>query len=301
MDTNKNYQHSNISINTILTEEELNATNSIEEIEIIEEAIEIELQDTDSTKNGLVLSQESSNKKSKALDLKQVLLSLKYALSWSQFKRQLNKEALVAIAQRHAKKVAVGAAILLLYLSFGGTNQNPPNNQPEYVYTTANIVNLGAQSQGLVVSDYAKENYIARFSDVAQKEGQKYDIPPSIILALAIANSNFGSHTLAQEGHNHFQIKCSQNPLTEGLTGQQDIEGTCFSQYQNAWTSFRANSLLLTSPIFEELHAIAKNDYHIWASGLEKMKYPNAEKLNSIIEEYELAEFDKTTTLTEQE
>ena len=123
-------------------------------------------------------------------------------------------------------------------------------------------------------------------------EGQKYEIPPSVILALAISNSDFGRHQLARDGHNHFQIACSHNPLTEGIIGQIKIAENCFSHYQSAWTSFRANSLLLTSPLYRELHLIAKDSPQIWASGLEKMQYPNADKILGIIQTYNLTRYD---------
>ena len=145
----------------------------------------------------------------------------------------------------------------------------------------------------MVVSEQAAENYIARFSEVAQGEMKKYGVPASIILALAIANSNYGTTAVAQTGHNHFHITCNMNHLSEGLVGQQQEDETCYSHYENAWTGFRANSLLLTSAPLVELKEVAQNDYQIWASGLEKMQYPNAEKLISIIEKHELFDFDK--------
>lgn len=266
-------------------------SKKIEEVE----RIEIEVQDTQSTtKNSLVIVTGKTNRQQKRIDFKQIMQSFLYACQWSQFKRQLTKRRLLVIARRNKKRLAISLGICLICFSFAIKKQ--PSADQKYLSVTANILRTVSNNNSLaplIVSMEAQNNYIARFSGVAQAEMKKFNIPASIILALAIANSNYGTNPLAQTGHNHFNIKCSNNHLSAGVVGQQQIENICYSQYENAWTSFRANSLLLTSESLAELQKVAQKDYQIWTSGLEKMNYPNAEKLNTIITKYNLAAFDE--------
>lgn len=121
----------------------------------------------------------------------------------------------------------------------------------------------------------------------------KFGIPASVILGLSILHSNYGVSELAQTGNNHFHITCTDNHLAEGITGRGMHEGECYIHYQNAWTSFRANSLKLNAEHFEELRAVAGKNYEVWVSGLQKMGLQEADNLLEIIEEHQLYQFDK--------
>lgn len=267
-----------------------------------EEVLEIEVQDMDFYKDTtLVVVKEK--KHFKQISFKYIFQSLFYAIQWSQLKRQISKEAIGGVLHRHWIKGSLGiTAVLLVWFSWGLEEKNSTAAiLPSYAVSTSisaslisNNDNNKTNSEGmLALSSEAKANYIARFKDVAQAEMQKFGIPASVTLGLAILYSNYGVSSLAQVGHNHFHINCNNNPLAEGISGREMYEDICYVHYQNAWTGFRANSMELSGKLYQELHKIAKNDYKVWVSGLQKFAYPQTDKLLEVIEEHQLYLFDE--------
>lgn len=263
--------------------------------------VEIEAQNTETvSETDIVLAKEI--KEPQKLSFKYIFQSLFYALQWRQFKRQMTKEAVLGMSKRHWPKViGVAVVVLLFNLDFSSeASTNSPagmllySNYPEPVLANDRTDNELTRSSTPMValSDEAKENYIARFSDVAQGEMKKFGIPASVTLGLSILHSNYGVSELAQVGHNHFHITCTDNHLAEGITGRGTYDEDCYIHYQNAWTSFRANSMKLNAAPFKELKAVAGNDYVVWVSGLQKMGLQEADHLLEVIEAHELYEFD---------
>lgn len=264
--------------------------------------LEIEAQNTETvSETDIVLAKET--KEFEKLSFKYIFQSLFYAVQWRQLKRQMTKEAVVGMSKRHwSKALAVAVVIVLFNLDFSSkatANSQAgmllySNNYQEPVTTTTNTNNdVMVSSNMAALSDEAKENYIARFADVAQGEMKKFGIPASVVLGLSILHSNYGVSELAQVGHNHFHITCTDNHLAEGIIGRGTYEEECYIHYQNAWTSFRANSMKLNAAPFKELKTVAGNDYVIWVSGLQKMGLEEANHLLEVIETHKLYEFDK--------
>ena len=264
--------------------------------------LEIEAQNTETvSETDIVLAKEI--KEPQKLSVKYVFQSLFYALQWRQLKRQMTKEALMGMSRRHwPKAIGVAVVVLLFNLDFSSKASTDSqagmllySNYPEPVVAEEMMHN--EQNRGLsqmaALSDEAKENYIARFADVSQGEMKKFGIPASVILGLSILHSNYGVSELAQVGHNHFHITCTDNHLAEGIIGRGTYDEECYIHYQNAWTSFRANSIKLNAAPYKELKAVAGNDYVIWVSGLQKMGLEEAEHLLEVIETHKLYEFDK--------
>jgi len=277
----------------IKNKEQIKLATNPSKKELIIVGIEVHEESEQST-NGVALKKQTKLRQYQ-LFWKQLWFSLRHALRWSQLKRQFSKEVLVTQMKLHGKKVllaSLGVGFLLQFCFWLSSPAVPTDE--DYVQMSASLVDLPVVREGqeMVVSPLAQENYIERFATVAQEEMQRYAIPASVILALAIVNSNFGTTVLAQKGNNHFGIPCHQNPLTEGLTGQLMLQEHCYSTYENAWTAFRANSLLLSTTPFVELKRIAKGEVRIWASGLEKMEFPNAKKLLPVIQKYNLKKYD---------
>lgn len=52
-----------------------------------------------------------------------------------------------------------------------------------------------------------REDFFAEFAPLAQEVGKKYDLYPSVILAQAAAESNFGESELSKHYNNYFGIK----------------------------------------------------------------------------------------------
>jgi len=129
------------------------------------------------------------------------------------------------------------------------------------------------------------------------KEMISYGIPASITLAQGILESGSGRGRLAAEANNHFGIKC------HGWSGDKiyhddDELQECFRKYVSAETSFRDHSEFLANrKRYAKLFELKKSDYKNWAKELRKAgyatdrKYP--EKLISLIERYELHQYDK--------
>ncbi len=265
--------------------------------------LEIEAQNTETvSETDIVLAKET--KEFEKLSFKYIFQSLFYAVQWRQLKRQMTKEAVVGMSKRHwSKALAVAVVIVLFNLDFSSkatANSQAgmllySNNYQEPVTTTTNNTNndVMVSSNMAALSDEAKENYIARFADVAQGEMKKFGIPASVVLGLSILHSNYGVSELAQVGHNHFHITCTDNHLAEGIIGRGTYEEECYIHYQNAWTSFRANSMKLNAAPFKELKTVAGNDYVIWVSGLQKMGLEEANHLLEVIETHKLYEFDE--------
>ena len=140
-------------------------------------------------------------------------------------------------------------------------------------------------------------HYIQIYKDIAMKEMGAYGIPASITLAQGILESGSGKGRLAVKANNHFGIKC------HGWTGKKiyhddDEKQECFRKYKSAETSFRDHSEFLANrKRYSKLFDFKKSDYKNWAKGLRKAgyatdkKYP--QKLISLIERYELYEYDK--------
>ena len=115
-------------------------------------------------------------------------------------------------------------------------------------------------------------DYINRFERVARTEEEKYGIPAAAKLAMAILESDAGQATAAIKDNNHF----AGSIATE--------------YYDNAWTSWRAHSQLVTNRFPELAHESV--NYQQWIAALAKTDYSNdpgyTQKLLQIIEAYEL-------------
>ncbi|KAA3639635.1 MAG: hypothetical protein DWQ02_03395 [Bacteroidetes bacterium] len=143
-----------------------------------------------------------------------------------------------------------------------------------------------------LIDEYDKEEFINRFTHVAENEQLKYGVPASVILASGLLMSEAGNSGLAREGNNYFALPCTADWL--GKEGYSNSK--CYRYYENAWTSFRDNSLYLTTYLFPGKQLPA-DDYKSWVAALEQVKYgdePNlAAQLSKIISHYDLDELDK--------
>ncbi|GLB47662.1 glucosaminidase domain-containing protein [Neptunitalea lumnitzerae] len=150
----------------------------------------------------------------------------------------------------------------------------------------------------VVVKTNTVEEYINVYKDIAMVEMQRYKIPASITLAQAILESGSGKGELTLKANNHFGIKCHTGWTGPSVTHDDDEKGECFRKYKYPSESFEDHSKFLTSRgRYGFLFDLKPSDYKGWARGLKKAgyatdpKYPN--KLISIIERYELYEYDK--------
>jgi len=141
------------------------------------------------------------------------------------------------------------------------------------------------------------ERYIYDYAGIAQEEMRLYGIPASIKIAQGILESGSGNGPLTSRSNNHFGIKCN-GWQGDKVYHDDDEAQECFRKYNDPKYSFRDHSLFL----FERnryafLFDYKSDDYASWARGLKRAGYATdpryPQKLISLIERYNLNEFDK--------
>jgi len=126
----------------------------------------------------------------------------------------------------------------------------------------------------------------------------RYGVPASITVAQAILHSNAGDDALSLISNNHFGIQCFSKECPKGHCSHHGTEThkSFYRNFNTAWESFRAHSLLMAGKKYQHLLKLEKTDYQAWAKGLQKAGYSKdsqyAAKLIRIIETMRLAELD---------
>lgn len=146
-----------------------------------------------------------------------------------------------------------------------------------------------------------EEEYIQDFAPLAVQEMELFNIPASITLAQGLLETAGGQSRLAQEGYNHFGIKCKENWTGRSLRHTDDAPNECFRAYDSVEDSYRDHSLFLAKrKYYEGLFRLDPKDYKAWAHGLKKAGYATnanyAPALIKKIEKYKLYEFDHITS-----
>lgn len=144
----------------------------------------------------------------------------------------------------------------------------------------------------------AYQTYIASYAQMAQDQMRRYGIPASITLAQGLLESGAGQSMLAVKANNHFGIKVGMNWTGPFVLRDDDRPDEKFRQYNNPGESYEDHSkFLLGSPRYQSLFLLSQTDYKGWAKGLKKCGYATsptyAENLISIIERYDLTQYDK--------
>jgi hypothetical protein len=157
------------------------------------------------------------------------------------------------------------------------------------------------------------EGYIEQYRYIAIMESVRTGIPASIKLAQGLLESGFGQGKLALLSNNHFGIKWRSvvdGDYVEAFDDEKDKYGNAksskFVKYDSPEESYRQHSdLLTTRSNYRLLFAYDRADYRSWAYGLKKAGYASdpqyPTKLISLIEQYNLAQFDVPTELTLEE
>lgn len=134
--------------------------------------------------------------------------------------------------------------------------------------------------------------YIEEWKAIAIQEQEDYGIPASITMAQGLLESSAGQSELAINAKNHFGIKCTNEWFGGVYYHDDDSQGECFRQYNNAAESFKDHSLFLKRPRYSTCFEIAIEDYEGWARRLKECGYATdpsyAPKLIKLIEDYRL-------------
>ncbi|WP_068599052.1 glucosaminidase domain-containing protein [Vaginella massiliensis] len=149
---------------------------------------------------------------------------------------------------------------------------------------------------------FAQENrdieYIRKYAYLAVQEQQLYKIPASIKLAQGLIETGGGQSRLAEQGNNHFGIKCKTEWTGRKIYHNDDAIGECFRVYDDPEQSYRDHSIFLAErPYYKNLFTLDLYDYKAWAYGLKKAGYATNPRYPSMlisrIEKYNLDQFDR--------
>ncbi|MFO7719520.1 MAG: glucosaminidase domain-containing protein [Gillisia sp.] len=140
------------------------------------------------------------------------------------------------------------------------------------------------------------DEYISKFSEIAQEEMRLYKIPASIKLAQGILESGAGKGDLTRRANNHFGIKC-HDWKGDKVYHDDDLSQECFRKYNDPKFSYRDHSLFLSERLrYAKLFELDGDDYEGWAKGLRAAGYATDRayptKLISLIERYDLHKYD---------
>lgn len=145
------------------------------------------------------------------------------------------------------------------------------------------------------------EQYIQKFAKYAVEEMEKYKIPASITLAQGLLETGGGQSRLAQQGNNHFGIKCKEDWTGKTMKHTDDAPNECFRVYDDPKDSYEDHSKFLAyRKYYVNLFKLDMMDYKAWAHGLKKAGYATNPRYAHIlidkIEKNRLYEFDKTNS-----
>ncbi len=146
-----------------------------------------------------------------------------------------------------------------------------------------------------------EDQYVQKFAAYAVEEMEKYKIPASITLAQGLLETGGGQSRLAQQGNNHFGIKCKDDWTGKTMSHTDDAPNECFRVYDDPKQSYEDHSKFLAfRKYYTKLFELDPKDYKAWAHGLKKAGYATNPRYAYIlidkIEKYKLYEFDKTNS-----
>lgn len=146
------------------------------------------------------------------------------------------------------------------------------------------IILLSGTAQSQTIQDYVEEH-----TDHAQELMREYEVPASVILAVAIHESAAGKSKVARHLNNHFGIK--------GENNNTEINSS-YRGYDNADESYdNFVEVLQNRSSFNKLFdQCDEYDYAAWAKGIQRGGYASsrtwARQVIAIIDKYELYQYD---------
>ena len=122
------------------------------------------------------------------------------------------------------------------------------------IFSIFSILSVGMfYSQGWKTED----QYIQKFAKYAVEEMEKYNIPASITLAQGLLETGGGQSILAQQGNNHFGIKCKENWTGRTMKYTDDAPNECFRVYDDPKQSYEDHSVFLVNrPFYKDRKSV---------------------------------------------
>tara|TARA_R110000868_G_scaffold12456_7_gene59518 strand:+ start:755 stop:1321 length:567 start_codon:yes stop_codon:yes gene_type:complete len=135
-------------------------------------------------------------------------------------------------------------------------------------------------------------NFVKRYALISMKEGKAYQIPPSIILAVGLYNSEGYDNS---RHNNLFRLKPDTNWDGKVISFKDDNGQYTLKKYDSVWEGFRDFSVTVDKAL--EANKINKKELTLygWAKTLEDAGMCNADSTMSIIYSMNLNRFDTLT------
>ena len=152
-----------------------------------------------------------------------------------------------------------------------------------------------------------RKAFIKKVGPIAKQVDKSYDLLPSITIAQACLESNYGQSELAQKYNNLFGVK-GTNPNTSAvLSTKEYVKGKWinvkarFQIYDSYEASIRAHARLFQNGTTwnhnQYKHVLAAKDYKTQAKALVQDGYATdpdyAKKLTDLIEQFDLEKYDE--------
>lgn len=115
---------------------------------------------------------------------------------------------------------------------------------------------VGLQPEGIYLGfddDKSKEaEFVRLVAHLAVEESSRLDgkIPPSLIVAQAILESNYGKSRLATAANNYFGHKWRRGHGNDWILANDDVPNERFTKYPSRWNSFRSHSKMLMGELY---------------------------------------------------
>lgn len=152
----------------------------------------------------------------------------------------------------------------------------------------------------------SRENFIKVIAPIAQREDKQYNLFPSVTIAQACIESNFGQSALSRDYNNLFGVKGTDPNTSKVLTTKEYVNGRWqtvsgrFQIYNSYEASIHAHTMLFVNGTTwnrnQYQHVLAANDYESQAKALQQDGYATdpgyADKLLEVIRQYDLTKYD---------
>lgn len=152
----------------------------------------------------------------------------------------------------------------------------------------------------------SKEDFIKTIGPLAQKADQPYGLFPSVTIAQACLESNYGQSSLAKQYNNLFGVKSSDPNTSKVMTTQEYVNGRWqtisgrFQIYDSYQAAIQAHARLLAQGTSwnqgQYRHVLQAKDWRSQAKALYQDGYATDPgypgKLISLVEQFNLTKYD---------
>ncbi|GBG04820.1 glycoside hydrolase family 73 protein [Lactobacillus rodentium] len=154
--------------------------------------------------------------------------------------------------------------------------------------------------------EVSRSEFISVVGPIAQAQDKPYGLFPSVTIAQACLESDFGQSTLAQKYNNLFGVKGSNPTTSKILTTQEFVNGQWktihgrFQVYDSYEAAIHAHTMLIVNGTNwnkqQYAHVLAAKNYQEQAKALQTDGYATdptyATKLINLINQYNLTQYD---------